>query len=198
MTDEIKERIRRNRERALEIQKKRKEGRAVAAAVAAAAASEEKTKVQGDGSGGGGSLNGHSGERDAKRRKKECKEEEEVKKVARTDLNKRGKSEEEEEEEEEGVVLEDFEISASPFVTKKEAMQAYCLPEGTLAVCSYAEKENPRHKGWTPMKLYNRAEIRRRARKRFGGMEGLIAERTRREQKRFERDLEATKDIFKS
>jgi XPA protein C-terminus len=66
------------------------------------------------------------------------------------------------------------------FVSKKEAMQTYCLPEGTLAVCSFVEKENPRNKKWAPLKLYNRAEIRRRARERFGGLEGLVKEQQRR------------------
>jgi hypothetical protein len=99
--------------------------------------------------------------------------------------------------EEETVVPEEFEMGASEFVTKKEAMKMYCLPEGTLAVCAFSEKQNPHHKGWTPMKLFNRSEIRRRARKRFGGIEGLIAERQMREDKRFQKDLERTKDVFR-
>jgi DNA-repair protein complementing XP-A cells len=97
----------------------------------------------------------------------------------------------------EGLELEDFEINAPPLVTKKEAMSVYCLPEGTLEVCEYVEKENPHKKGWTPMKLYSRSEIRRRARKRFGGLEGLLQERKQREMKKFQRDLEQTKDMFK-
>jgi hypothetical protein len=76
-------------------------------------------------------------------------------------------------------------------------MKMYCLPEGTLAVCAFSEKANPHHKGWTPMKLFNRSEIRRRARERFGGIEGLIAERQMREDKRFQKDLERTKDVFR-
>jgi hypothetical protein len=92
---------------------------------------------------------------------------------------------------------EEFEMGASEFVTKKEAMKMYCLPEGTLAVCAFSEKANPHHKGWTPMKLFNRSEIRRRARERFGGIEGLIAERQMREDKRFQKDLERTKDVFR-
>lgn len=101
------------------------------------------------------------------------------------------------EDEEEQVELEEFEINASKFVSQKEAKQVYCLPDGTLAVCSFVEKDNPRGKGWTPMKLYSRAEIRRRGRERFGGLEGLIAEREKRVEKRFRKDLESTRDIFK-
>ena len=59
------------------------------------------------------------------------------------------------------------------------------------------EKENPRHRGFSTMKLYYRAELRRRARKRYGGKEGLIEERRKREEKRFENDIAKTKDIFK-
>ena len=58
----------------------------------------------------------------------------------------------------------------------------YCLPEGTLAVCQFTEKDNPHHKGWTPMKMYSRSEIRKRSRKRFDGLEGLVAERKKREE----------------
>lgn len=101
-----------------------------------------------------------------------------------------------EENDDDGVELEDFEIGAAPKVTKKEAMSMYCLPEATLQVCSFVTKDNPRRKGWSSMKLYDRSEIRRRARERHGGLEGLVAERKKREQKRFEKVLEQTKDVF--
>ena len=99
---------------------------------------------------------------------------------------------------EDGMVLEDFEINASSLLTKKEAMSLYCLPEGTLEVCEFVEKENPLKKGWTPMKLFSRSEIRQRARKRFGGLDGLVEERKKREMKRLQRDLEQTKDLFRT
>jgi len=88
-------------------------------------------------------------------------------------------------------------VGASPLVSKREAMQTYCLPEGTLAVCTFEEKDNPRHKGWAPLKLYKRSEIRRRARARFGGVEGLVEERKKRAEKRFRKDLKTAEDIFK-
>lgn len=99
---------------------------------------------------------------------------------------------------EDGMILEDFEINASSLLTKKEAMSLYCLPEGTLEVCEFVEKDNPLKKGWTSMKLFSRSEIRQRARKRFGGLDGLIEERKKRELKRLQRDLEQTKDLFKT
>jgi DNA-repair protein complementing XP-A cells len=144
LTEEQKERIQRNRERALEIQRKRKE-------------------------------EGESGE----------------------SLSSGGKKRLKVEEEEEDVELEDFEVGAPSLVSKKEAMQTYCLPEGTLAVCAFVEKENPRNKKWAPLKLYNRAEIRRRARARFGGLEGLVEERQKREMNRFRKDMETAKNVFK-
>mmetsp|Transcript_14097 Transcript_14097/g.20828 ORF Transcript_14097/g.20828 Transcript_14097/m.20828 type:complete len:153 (-) Transcript_14097:358-816(-) len=146
LTEEQKELIRKNREKALEIQKRKRK--------------EREEKELSDVTGGQ--------EKIAKRRK-----------------------------EEEDVELEEFEIGAPLLVTKKEAKERYCLPEGTLAVCSFVEKENPHRKGWNKMKLYERFEIRLRARKRYGGLEGLIEERDERARKKFEKDLDKTKHIFK-
>merc|ERR1712161_90738 len=63
-------------------------------------------------------------------------------------------------DEDDNVPLEDFEEGASQYVTKKEAKNMYCLPEGSPAVCTYEEKINPHNSKFTPMKLYNRKEIR--------------------------------------
>jgi len=94
--------------------------------------------------------------------------------------------------------LEPFEEGASEYVTKTEAMSVYCLPEGTLAVCEDCiEKENPRNKSWKPMKLYRRSEVRQRARARYGGMEGLIRERTKRRERKLAKDMKGASDIFK-
>ncbi len=143
LTADEKEKIRRNRERALEIQRKRRENSSIEVS------------------------------------KDDC-------------ATKKRKIEEKEEED-----LEEFEVHASKFVSQKEAKEMYCLPDGTLAVCSFVEKENPHGKGFKPMKLYNRVEIRRRARERYGGLEGLMKERERRVEIRFLNDLESTKNIFK-
>ncbi|KAG7371501.1 XPA domain containing protein [Nitzschia inconspicua] len=93
--------------------------------------------------------------------------------------------------------IETFEEGASEWVTKKEAMSMYCLPEGTLAVCEYKEQENPHHKSWAPMKLYQRKEIRRLAHARYGGLEGLVKERTARSERRFAKDFGGAKNVFK-
>lgn len=94
--------------------------------------------------------------------------------------------------------LEDFEIDASPFVSKQEAMKKYCIPQGTLDVCDYVEKDNPRNAKFSKMKLYHRKEIRERSRKRFEGLQGLIEERRKRELKRFQKDFDDVNDIFGS
>ena len=151
LTEEQKETIRKNRERALEIQMKR--------------------KIQRENNVGS---------------KVEVSSEEDIVKKRRIESEVADSDE-----------LEEFEVNASKYVTQKEAKQMYCLPDGTLAVCPFVEKENPRGRGFKPMKLYCRVEIRRRARERFGGLAGLITERKRREEKRFHKDLESTKNIFR-
>jgi XPA protein C-terminus len=160
LTKEQQERIRQNRERALELRKRKLED-------------EEEKKNSGNG------VKANNKEiSDSKRKRKE-------------DASKAAEDDNEDSE------LEAFEEGASEYVTKQEAMKMYCLPAGTLEVCSFIEKPNPRNGAWNPMKLYNRCEIRRRARKRFGGLEGLIAERRMREETRFQKDMERTKDVFR-
>lgn len=145
LTPELKERIKKNRERALAIQEERK-------------------------------------------RKLEKKHEEQAGiQVDSTDQQKKPKTSED---------CEDWEIDASEWITKKEAMTKYCLPEGTLAVCEVSMKDNPHNKGWAPMKLFRRSEVRSRAYLRHGGKQGLVKERARRETKKLEKDLEKAEDIF--
>jgi hypothetical protein len=93
--------------------------------------------------------------------------------------------------------LEDFEVGASEFVTRQDAMKLYCLPTGTLDVCQYVERPNPRHASWKPMRLYHRKEIRRRARQRFGGRDGLVQERQQRADKRLSNDLAKASQLFR-
>jgi XPA protein C-terminus len=93
--------------------------------------------------------------------------------------------------------IEEFEEGASEYVTKIEAMKMYCLPIGTLDVCSYIEKPNPKNSSWNTMKLFYRSEIRQRAHKRYGGLNGLVAERQKRNHSRFEKDMEKSKNVFR-
>lgn len=178
LTEEQKERIRVNRERALEIRRKREEEQKRRLAV------EREEEERGE---TGGfvrethAINTNSGEG--------------VKEDAPA-VAKKLTSVGVEEEEDDDIELEEFEKGASRYVTKGQAMKMYCLPNGTLSVCSYVEKSNPKQNKWSAMKLFFRSEIRRRARERFGGLVGLREERAKRELKRFERDYKSAGDIF--
>ena len=169
LTAEQQERIRVNRARALAIQKERKE-------------QKEKKRLL--------TIDGDDTNDNNNKKNKDEKEASATKKL-KVEVEK-------EEVAVEKVLMEDFEIGASEFITKTEAMKTYCVPEGTLAVCYVEEKENPHHKSFKPMKLYRRSEIRERAHKRYGGIEGLKAERTKRQERRFAKDVEMAKSIFGS
>lgn len=171
LTEEQRERIRMNRERAMEIRMRKAEETARAESKTSTSENEEDSKIKSK------SKNIHAMEN---------------KNNLKTETRTRGK------EPDETIELEDFEEHASPFVTKHEAMKTYCLPMGTLDVCEFVEKPNPRNPRFSSMKLYHRSEIRRRARERYGGLEGLIKERKQRERKRLEKDLEDVHDIFQT
>jgi hypothetical protein len=156
LTEEQREQIRRNRERAIQKQKERKERL-------------EKEKQE-------------------KENEQTEKRELEKKTIASSSpSNKKQKVE---------LELEDFEVGASEWISKTEAMKMYCVPHGTLAVCEVEERPNPHNQRWKPMKLYRRSEVRERSRKRWEGMEGLCAEREKRQQKQLERDMETAQSIF--
>ena len=91
--------------------------------------------------------------------------------------------------------LEDFEVNASQYVSQTELQRVYLLPKGTIDVMSFIEKDNPHKRGWNKMKLYSRSDARRRARKRFGGKDGLIAERENRKRKKFENELKEVRKM---
>ena len=180
LTDEQKERIRKNRERALEIQKRRREERE---------ANDKALTLPGSGT----ETPNNRGETGPPRKKVAVDQE-------RKGVDG-GVSVREEKDpgggEQETLELEEFEVGASNYVTKKEAMKMYLLPEGTLAICKFEEKPNPHNNKFQPMKLYDRAEIRRLSRERFGGLEGVIEERRKRQDKRFQKDLDETKNLFR-
>ncbi|CAJ1953901.1 unnamed protein product [Cylindrotheca closterium] len=165
LTEEQKERIRKNRERALRLKKERMER----LAKEKEEADEKKRALN--------SLKGETLEATANKKQK---------------LEVANKKQEEEED----VELEEFEVGASEWVTKSEAMKTYCLPLGTLAVCQVEEKPNPHHASWKPMKLYLRSQVRQKARTRWGGLEGLVEERNKRRQKQLDRDMAKAKSIF--
>lgn len=183
LTEDQKERIKKNRERALEIRRQRalareKEAKAKATSTTTSATANKDPKGYGDKSGTNNcNFNIINNNDDLS-----------------SSNNQRSSFIEQKDEED--VELEDFEVGASAYVTKEEASKLYCLPPGTLAICNYIEKDNPRQSKWNKMKLYNRSEIRRRARERFGGLDGLVEERRKRENKRFQKDLDSGQEVF--
>lgn len=187
LTEEQKERIARNRQRALEIRRKREEEAKGASTVASTTKINKQTSAVINNNNNTARSNGEQNET--------------IKNDVMTTVQGKNNppKQQDEEKEEEDEDLEDFEINAAPHVTKTEAMKVYCLPEGTLSVCNYIEKANPKHGKWSKMKLYNRKDIRKRARQRFGGLDGLVEEREKRERKRFERDWDDVEamNVFK-
>lgn len=171
LTEEQKERIKHNRERALRIKKERMER-------LAKEMEDEEDKKRRLNQGEGKPLQQPATSKNVSPNKKQ-KLEAVIKK-----------------HEEEGVELEEFEMGASEWITKTEAMKVYCVPQGTLAVCQVEERPNPHHASWKPMKLFLRSEVRQFARKRFGGLEGLVEERNNRKQKQLERDMAKARNIF--
>eukprot|EP00526_Cylindrotheca_closterium_P022540 CAMPEP_0113638934 /NCGR_PEP_ID=MMETSP0017_2-20120614/20412_1 /TAXON_ID=2856 /ORGANISM="Cylindrotheca closterium" /LENGTH=184 /DNA_ID=CAMNT_0000550097 /DNA_START=436 /DNA_END=990 /DNA_ORIENTATION=- /assembly_acc=CAM_ASM_000147 len=181
LTEEQKERIKQNRERALRIKKERMERLAKEKEDA-----DKKRKLnQG---GGGGGREGETLQAATIRNED----------VVRTS-NKKQKlqaAKKQQEEEKDDLELEEFEVGASEWITKSEAMKMYCVPQGTLAVCQVEERPNPHHASWKPMKLYLRSQVRQKGRKRFGGLEGLVEERNKRRQKQLEKDMAKARSIF--
>merc|ERR1712238_341309 len=173
LTEEQRERIRINKERALNIQKERKQ--------------KQKEKEQKE-------INYKINN---KRRSQTDGNNNNIQQQEISFTKKQKASNNPHADEDDNVPLEDFEEGASQYVTKKEAKNMYCLPEGSLAVCTYEEKINPHNSKFTPMKLYNRKEIRFYAHKRYKGVHGLINERNKRSQRKLEKDMNNAKDIFK-
>ena len=48
-------------------------------------------------------------------------------------------------------------------VTKKEAKETYLLPEGTIAVLKFVERDNPHHSSWTKVRQLESLELKRGA-----------------------------------
>ena len=195
LTDEQKKRIEQNRKRALEIRQQKyaekQQPESTNAAATITAITAEATIYT------GGFLISETEELGRKKRKTAKGDNEVVSNTSTGEIKQTSNKIRNNEEQEDEESLEDFELSASEYITKSDAQRIYCLPLGTLAVCSHTERENPHKKGWSNMKLYLRSEARRRARKRFGGKEGLIREREKRKEKRLEKDLEESQDVFR-
>ena len=174
LTEEQRKRIEENRKKALEIRKKRemereKEESAEGFFVAAPTQEQKRRKVD-------GATEPSKG----------------AKKQRSNVLSDKGREDCEDSDDES---LEEFERDASAYVSQTEAQKIYCLPKGTIDVLSFTERDNPHQRGFSNMKLYSRAEVRRRARKRYGGKNGLITEREKRKMKKYEKELKEVKKM---
>ncbi|KAG5192111.1 hypothetical protein JKP88DRAFT_352052 [Tribonema minus] len=87
---------------------------------------------------------------------------------------------------------------AYELMTKADVQKLFLLPEGTIRVLKYVERENPRNKGWTPMRLYLHKDARVWALKRWSTVEALEEERKRRDAKKWEESVKRTKGVFSS
>ena len=200
LTQEQKERIKQNRERALEIQRQRK------LLELTSAVDEDKhniNRTSGSSTKHGLDANNDSNESSTKRIRDDKSKVTPNRKVSSDSdvggVNSDGQHDVMDDSEKyQTDEIEAFEENASEYITKQEAMKVYCLPQGTLDVCrNCITKPNPKHATWSDMKLYLRKEIRYRAHQRYGGMVGLMEERNRRNRARLQRDMEQSKDIFK-
>lgn len=81
-------------------------------------------------------------------------------------------------------------------IARGECISAYLIPEDSLKVLKFMNKENPHHVGWTPMKLYLRKHVVELALRRFGTLQALEDEKKKREAAKFERSLVKTDDIL--
>jgi len=66
----------------------------------------------------------------------------------------------------------------------------------TVPLARCLEKTNPKRQSWTTMKLFLTKDVRERAHARFGGEEGLQAERSEREKRKWASTLKKTKKVF--
>jgi hypothetical protein len=95
--------------------------------------------------------------------------------------------------------MEDWEYTASLYVSKQEAKTIYCLPEGTISCCHVMKEiENPKNQLFSKVKLYLRSDIRQRAYQRYGGSIGLQQERNKRQQILHEKHIQDASNIFQN
>ncbi len=180
LTEEQRKRIEENRNRALEIRKKREKEREKEEAVEGFFVAAPLQKGEGPQQKKGKVDGATESKGDSKKHKS-----------TNVLAGERGDDCEDSDDES----SEEFERDASAYVSQTEAQKIYCLPKGTIDVLSFTERDNPHQRGFSRMKLYSRVEVRRRARKRFGGKSGLIMEREKRKMRKYEKELKEVKKM---
>jgi DNA repair protein len=81
-------------------------------------------------------------------------------------------------------------------VTKVELKEHFLLTDSVINKMPYILVDNPRNKHWSQMKLYLKKHAIQKSIEKWGTEEDLNAERTRREQRKFEEKLDDAKHFF--
>lgn len=74
-------------------------------------------------------------------------------------------------------------------LTKKQVQDEYLLPDGSIQVLTFIEKENPRNVLWSSMKLYLRKHALALSLKRFGSEEAINMEKLRRKSSKYDKEV---------
>ena len=83
-------------------------------------------------------------------------------------------------------------------ITKLEAQSSYLIPVDTIKMMKFSTKNNHVNSHWAPIHLYLRKHAKECAEKRFGSLEAMEEEKSRRECKKFERENAKTEAILTS
>jgi len=82
-------------------------------------------------------------------------------------------------------------------ISKGEVRSAYLIPEDTIKMMKFVEKNNPHNSHWTPMHLYLRKHAKEFAIKRFGSLAAMEFEKHTREQNKFETDYIKAENVIR-
>ena len=83
-------------------------------------------------------------------------------------------------------------------ITKATAVAEYLVTQGTMNLLRYAAKKNPRHSGFSTMKLFLRRDVKEKALERWGSLDAIEQERRLRDEQRAARAIEkANRAIYR-
>ena len=79
-------------------------------------------------------------------------------------------------------------------VSQGDAKSCYLLTSSAINTLPFMEQMNPKHAQWTTMKLYLKKHVVAKCLKRWNTLEALAEEKSKRETRKFERDLQNVED----
>jgi hypothetical protein len=83
-------------------------------------------------------------------------------------------------------------------LTKNEAVKQYLVTSDAMTTLKFKTRNNPHNANWTPMKLYLRKHVLQLALKRHGTLEKLEEIKAKKETEAYSKSLEKTSDILGS